>query len=280
MGHRLERQGAQHHKVTHKTDACQRHEDDGYAFYQGRVEMRKAGIVGRKSAQTHGGAHVHEGVGPAHARPSVSQQASARKQKVHTPQAARCLGNARREFGVFHGAGGFGLVELHPAQTQHGQHRHHQQHDAQATDQLQKTAPDVHRHRQVLQPRQSRGPGGRERAHGFKVGLEPGDLGHQKHQRQSRIGRQDQPHHVDQQETVFGLQFAPVALCDGRQQQATGCRQAKTRQPYPLQIVVVFKPGPNAGHQKGDRERDQDARHQRQHGGKSLEHQPKKVALT
>lgn len=188
---------AQQYKVAHKTDPRQGHEHDGHPLDHGRVEVPKTGIVRRKTTQTHGGAHVHEGIGPAHAGPAVSQQARARKQKVHAPQAPRRFGNAGGELGVFHGARRFGLVKLHAAQSQHGQHRHHQQHDAQPANELQKATPNIDRNRQMLKPRQSRGARGGERAHGLKVGFEPSDFRHQKHKGHGGVGRQNQPHHVD-----------------------------------------------------------------------------------
>ena len=241
---------AQHHKIAHETDARQRHEDDGHPFDALGVEVRKACVVRGKPAQAHGGAHVHEGIGPAHTRPAVSGQTGQREQKVHPPQTASSLGDPRRELGVFHGSGGFGLVQLHTAQAEQGQHRHHQQHDAQTANKLQKAAPDIDRYRQLIEPRQRRCAGGRQRAHGLEIGPAPADIGHAQVQRQGRVGRQHQPDQVDQHKAVARQQLAPMAPGEPPQQQAAEQGQGKTSFPDQLIGPIVFKPGPDGRHQK------------------------------
>ncbi len=251
MQQRSNRAAAQHDEIAQEVDTGQRHEQCGHHLHPDRVEMPKAGVVRRKTAQPHGGTHVHEGVDPAHASPPVGQQAGDGKAEVHAPQATRGLGDARGELGVFHRARCLGLVDLEAAQTHHRQHRHHQQHDAQTAQILQKAAPDVDRRGQCIEPAQRGGAGGGEPAHGLEVGFEPADVGHGVHQRQRRIGRQDQPHQVHQQEAVARLQFAALVAGAGHEQQAADQGQCKAGGPHQGVFVGVERQRPAQGHKKG-----------------------------
>ena len=232
--------------------------------------MADAGVVRRKTAQPHGGTHVHEGVNPAHARRFVGQHASHRKHEIHTPQTARGLGNARGEFGVFHRARRLGSVNLKAAQAHHGQHRHHQQHDAQTTQILQKTAPHIDRSRQVVQTTERGGTGGGQPAHGLEVGFDPGDVGHGVHQGNGGKGRQHQPHQVHQQKTVTRLQLATVLAGERPQQQATDQGQRKTGGPHLRMLIGVQRQRPAQWHKKGRGKRNQNARKDTENGQKAV----------
>ncbi len=82
-------------KIARKADAGQGHEQHRRPFQLRRIPVAEALVVRREPAQAHRGAHVHEGVGPAHATPAVGQKAGQRQHEVNAPHAARGFGDAR-----------------------------------------------------------------------------------------------------------------------------------------------------------------------------------------
>ena len=66
---------------------------------------------------------VTQGIEPTHPGKPVAQHAGDGEGEVDIPKRLGGLGDAGRELGVFYRAGCFGAVQLHAADTEHGQAR-------------------------------------------------------------------------------------------------------------------------------------------------------------
>ncbi len=99
---------------------------------------------------------------PGHAGQPQRDNADRGDGGVHQPQGLGGAGDARGDPVVLHGAGGLGLVQLHAAHAEQGQHRDRQHDDAQPAKPLQAAAPDIDGRRQMIQTGQHGGAGRRE----------------------------------------------------------------------------------------------------------------------
>ena len=137
-------------------------------FHRHAVEVPDAQVVGGKSADGDGTEGVADRIERAHAGEPVSQRAEYRDSKINVPQRLGRLGNPRGQARVLDRPGGFGPVELHAADAEHGQYGHRENDDAQAAEPLQLLAVVENRFGQLVEPRQYRCPGGGQPGHGFE----------------------------------------------------------------------------------------------------------------
>ena len=101
-----------------------------------------------------------DGVEPVHACEPVADGAADGQSQVDIPQGLGGLGNARRELVVFHRSRRFRAVELHAADTEHGQYRNRQHDNAHAAQPLQLLTVELDGARQPVDACQHRGAGG------------------------------------------------------------------------------------------------------------------------
>ena len=201
------------HKVQRKVAAGQQHEDQRHAFKQRRVEIGKAGIVGRQSAQTHRGKHMHQRVQRLHAAGPEGQKTADGEQCIHTPQALGGFGNTRRELGILYRACSFCSEKLSTPDSQQRQNGHSQNQNPHAAHPLHKGAPDVDGHRQLIQPAKHGGARRRQARNRLKVGMGCADGNThpvQAHQ-QGQHGAQRQ-HHPDQRHQNYAMARLQILL--------------------------------------------------------------------
>jgi hypothetical protein len=120
-----------------KVDAGEEHENDRDETDRIAVEIADAEIVCGETADGDRGEGVAQGVESAHARQHVASQTADRKTEIDVPQRFGGLGNAWRQLGVLDRTRRFGAVQLHTADTQHGQHGDGEDDDAHAAEPLQ-----------------------------------------------------------------------------------------------------------------------------------------------
>ena len=96
------------------------------------------------------------GVEPIHPREFQAQRCRPTVRPVYTAHSSfGGLADARRELAVLHGPGHFGAINLHAADTEHGQDGHRQHDDAHAAQPAQQMPPQIDRSRQVLEARRA-----------------------------------------------------------------------------------------------------------------------------
>ena len=113
-----------------------------------------------------------DGIERGHARQPVCEGTGDGQSQIDVPQRFGGLGDAGCEFGVLHRAGGFGAIELHASDAQHGQDRNRQDDDAHTPQPLQLRAIVEDSVRQAVQTEQHRGAGGGQAGYGleYRVG--------------------------------------------------------------------------------------------------------------
>jgi hypothetical protein len=197
-------------KVGGEVHCGDHHEDDQHELDHGVVKGADAGIAGRKPPQPQGGEGMADGIEPRQAGLIEQHDAQHGDAEVHQPQGLRRVGDARGELGILHRAGRLGLVELHAANPQQGQHGHREHDDPHAAQPVELMPPQVDGGRRMVQIGHDRRARGGEAGHGFEEGVgeahgvvdqEQGDRGDGRHQR---------PHGGNQQEAVPGLELAVV----------------------------------------------------------------------
>ncbi len=167
---------------------------------------------------THGVKHVHPG-GP------VTQGAGYREDQVDVPQGLGRLGDSRGEFGVLHGARGFRPVELHAADTQHGQYRHRQHDDAHAAQPLELLPVIPDRQGQVVDADDGSRAGGGQARHRLEHGVRVAEIRVPgQHQRQGAGQPHEHPAGRHHQETVTQPQL-PRGIVQPQPKRRSGDQQ-------------------------------------------------------
>ena len=127
-----------------EVQGSKQHEKDGDTFDLAAVEPGKTVIMGRESAGGNGGQAVGDGIERLHAKQPVGKRTGGGKRKIDQPQRPRCTRQPRGHFLFFHRTWRFRPIQLHAADTQHGQHSDTQHDQAHAPHPLQFLAEKQH----------------------------------------------------------------------------------------------------------------------------------------
>ena len=177
----------------------------------GLAKIADAGVVRRIAARGHGGERVADRVEQRHPRGPVGQHTGRREQQVDEPQGLGGAGDARRELRVLHRPWSLGLEELHAADAEQRQQRDGEHHDADAAEPLDLLAVVEDRRRQVVQPDEHRGAGGRESGHRFEDGFGHRHAGQVCEEERHGAGQPDDgPEQHDHQEAVAQPEIAAL----------------------------------------------------------------------
>ena len=85
-------------EVQSEIDTGEKHEKDGHALDQWRVEVAYGSVVGRKPADRHGREAVADRIETAHAGEPVGQRADGGESKIDGPERQRRFLDPRCEF--------------------------------------------------------------------------------------------------------------------------------------------------------------------------------------
>ena len=132
--------------VQREIGAGDQHEQDDDPLHKPAV-MRDRGVFRGKTARGHRAEGVAKRVEQIHACQQQSQRLEGADQGVHRPQDFGRLTNSRRQL-LRHRSRDFGFVELHAADSQHGQDGKGKHDDAHAAKPVRETAPEQHAVRQ------------------------------------------------------------------------------------------------------------------------------------
>ena len=197
---------------------------------------------------------------------AIREQASSEQREVHGPQAARRLGDARRELrGPSSGPGVSALKSWLPPTPSSGRIATASTMMPMPADQHHEAAPHVDRQRQLVEPGEHRAAGGREARHRLEVRVGEAQARECEQQRQRAERRQHDPRQRDQQEAVARLQLAARAA----RQRGTARRRAASVTP------IEMADTPNSGRRRRPQANasgtSMQQREQHQHAGRARE---------
>ncbi len=273
-----------HRKMQGKIDTCQKHENHAHQIDGGTVEIAHTGIVGGKTADGDGGKSMADGIEQGHACQPVAQATGHGQPQIDIPQRLGRFGDARCELGVFHGTGCFRPVQLHAADTQHGQYSNGQHNDTHAPQPLELLTVVKDGTGQIVQPHDHRCAGGGQTGNGFEECIRHGQAGMLgQRERQSAGGRKHRPEHDHHHEAVTQAQFTVLAAHRQPAQGAKGQGDAESRQKGRMGAVVISKRhqyGRQHGKAENHQQQAQNALYHYQMHGASLPGDQRKVIPT
>ena len=247
-------------EVQGEIDPGDEHEHHGDGLDGHAVEVADAGVMGGEAADGHGGEGVSDGVEGVHAGGPVGQCAQDGEGYVDEPQGACRLADARGQLAVLHGAGGFGAVELHATDAQHGQDGHRQHDDAHAAEPLQLLAVPQNGVGQVIQPGHDGGAGGGQAGEGFEDGVGDAQLHAAGEVERNRTHQsQNRPEGDDHQKAVLDLEIGAGMAGEVPQQPTHRKRQQQGGGKGEQRPVAVDERHHDRWHQTETVDGDQDA---------------------
>lgn len=148
-----------------------------------------------------------DGIKGGHARQPIAQGAGDGQGQIDVPERLGGFGDARGQLVVLDRAWRFGAVELHAADTEHGQYGHRQHDDSHAAEPLQLLPVVTHGFGQAVQASHDGGAGGGQPGEGFEGGIGKAQVGFGGQlQRQGTGQPQYTPEHGGNQKAIPGAQ--------------------------------------------------------------------------
>ena len=161
-------------QIEHEGQRAQHHVDGGDPFDRIVAEMAKRIVRGREAAGGDGRHRVAHRLEGGHACGPIGEPVAEREREVDHADGAGELSRAGQH--LLRAVRGFGVEELHPADSQHRQDRDRRDDDADAAEPLQERAPEQDSRRRLIEPDDDRGPGRREPRHRLEVGVGVAEL--------------------------------------------------------------------------------------------------------